>query len=46
MGTETNDFLRRACTVADRLPLRIDASKQPDRLKKIKTEASLKKFLS
>ena len=45
MGTEANDFLRRVGTVTDRLPIRIDASKQPDRLKKFKAEASLKKFL-
>jgi hypothetical protein len=45
MGTEANDFLRGACAVADHLPLRIDESKQPDCLKKIKAEASLKKFL-
>jgi len=45
MSTEANDFLRRVSIITDRLPIRIDASKQPDRLKKIKAEASLKKFL-
>jgi hypothetical protein len=39
MGTEANDFLRGACAVADRLPLGIDASKQTDRLKKLKAES-------
>jgi len=45
MSTEANDFLRRVSIVPDRLPIRIDASQQPDRLKKIEAEASLKQFL-
>lgn len=45
MGTETNNFFRGTGAPADRLPIRIDAGKQPDRLKKIEAKAPLREVL-
>ena len=45
MGTEANDFFRGNGALADRLPFRIDARQQPDRLKEIEAKAPLREVL-